>query len=102
MVVYMFPPGHEKDAYLHAKKLISLNKQNQSSTMTQNHRIGYAFYKAGKVKEAEQYLKQQIKESEEIIKLGRIMGYNFQAQSILHKPMPFLVKRKKPMKILKY
>jgi TolB-like protein/RNase P subunit RPR2 len=66
---YSIPPGHEEEAYLHAKKMAELYK-NWINTGA-FHRIGYAYYQVGKRKEAESYFKQQIKIGEESIKLKR-------------------------------
>ncbi len=68
---YLYPPGHDDEAFAHAKKIIERNKRTGVPIYFQSHRIGYIFYKMGKLKEAKDYFNQQIKYSEESIKLNR-------------------------------
>ena len=68
---YLYPPGHDDEAFAHAKKIIERNKRTGVPIYFQSHRIGYIFYKMGKLKEANDYFNQQIKYSEESIKLNR-------------------------------
>ncbi len=71
LIVYLIPPGHENDAYIHAKQLINKSKRTGSLSLYQSHRIGYALIRAGKTKEGQSYLNQQIKYSQDNIKLSR-------------------------------
>ena len=68
---YLYPPGHDVEAFAHAKKIIDRNKKTGVPIFFQSHRIGYIFYRMGKLKEAKDYFDQQIKYSEESIKLNR-------------------------------
>ena len=68
---YLYPPGHDEEAFAHAKRIIERNKRTGVPIYFQSHRIGYIFYKMGKLKEANDYFNQQIKYSEESIKLNR-------------------------------
>jgi tetratricopeptide (TPR) repeat protein len=68
---YLYSSGHDEEAFAHAKKLIEHNKRTGVPIYYQSHRLGYIFYKMGKLKEAEEYFKQQINYSEESIKLNR-------------------------------
>jgi len=68
---YLYLPGHDDEAFAHAKKLIERNKRTGVPIYFQSHRIGYIFYRMGKFEEAEDYFKQQINYSEESIKLNR-------------------------------
>jgi TolB-like protein len=68
---YLYPSGHDDEAFAHAKKIIERNKRTGVPIFFQSHRIGYIFYKMGKLKEANDYFNQQIKYSEESIKLNR-------------------------------
>ena len=61
LIVYLIPPGHENDAYIHVKQLINKSKRTGSLSLYQSHRIGYALIRAGKTKEGQSYLNQQIK-----------------------------------------
>jgi TolB-like protein/Tfp pilus assembly protein PilF len=68
---YLYPTGYDDEAFAHAKKIIERNKRTGVPIYFQSHRIGYIFYKMGKLKEANDYFNQQIKYSEESIKLNR-------------------------------
>ena len=63
--------GHEEEAYLFANNLIEYYKKSGRFNLEELNQIGYAFWQVGKHKEAESYFSQQIKYSEESIKLGR-------------------------------
>jgi len=69
---YQYASGHDEEALIQANKIIEQNKRTDVPIYFQSHRIGYIFYKTGKFKEADDYFKQQIKYSEESIKLNRI------------------------------
>jgi TolB-like protein len=68
---YLYPSGHDNEAFAHAKKIIERNKRTGVPIYFQSHRIGYIFYKMGKLKEANEYFNQQLRYSEESIKLNR-------------------------------
>jgi len=71
LIVYSIPPGHNEEAYLHAKKLLEYHKKSGTLSLVQSHRIGYALCQVGKTKEAEYYFNEQIRYDTESIKLGR-------------------------------
>jgi tetratricopeptide (TPR) repeat protein len=71
LMFYCVLSGHNDEAYIHANKLIQHSKKSGALNLAESHRIGYAFWKVGKFKEAEYYFNQQIKYSKETIKLGR-------------------------------
>ncbi len=60
-----------EDAYKSARKLVEMYKSDNALNLQRSHRVGYAFWQVGKKKEAEFYFGQQIKYSEESIKMGR-------------------------------
>jgi len=70
-ILYCIPPGHEKEAYREAKKIIRLDKRVGSGFLNNSHRVGYALWQEGKFEEAKYYFNQQIKYCEESIKLNR-------------------------------
>jgi TolB-like protein/Tfp pilus assembly protein PilF len=63
--------GRDQEAYKIAQKDVEDLKQSGSLPLKYSHRIGYAFWKVGKYKEADYYLKEQIKYSTESIKQER-------------------------------
>jgi TolB-like protein/Tfp pilus assembly protein PilF len=71
LFMYSLLPGNEDKAYFHAQKLIDKSNKTGELNLVQSHRVGYALWKVGKHNEAEQYFRQQIRYSEESIKLGR-------------------------------
>jgi len=71
LIFYSVPSGHDNEAYVQAKKLVEYYLKSDELNLIQSHRVGYAFYKVAKYKEAENFFSQQIKYSEESIKLGR-------------------------------
>ncbi len=64
--------GQDQKAYLAAKKEIAQIEKTGELPLAYSHRIGYAFYQAGKREEAKYYFNQQIKYGEDDIKRGRI------------------------------
>ncbi len=68
---YFLPPDYYKEAYLNAKKRIEDFKKADALPLDYFYRIGIAFWRVGKKKEAEFYFNQQISYDEETIKLGR-------------------------------
>jgi len=78
--IYNFYSGHGEEAYLFANKLIEYYKKSGRLNLGELNQIGYAFWQVGKHKEAESYFRQQIKYSEESIKLGRNSAQTKSAQ----------------------
>jgi len=68
---YLYPSGHDDEAFAHARKIIERNKRTGVPIYFQSHRIGYIFNKMGKLKEANDYFNQQLRYSEESIRLNR-------------------------------
>ncbi len=71
---YYGPVEHTAEAYMQAQKLLRKFERSGTKDLNQVHRIGYAFLKAGKLKEADSYFKRQIVNSQESIKLKRYMS----------------------------
>lgn len=71
LIVYSVPSGHDHEAYLQAEKFIRLNNKAGNLILNNSHRIGFAFWKVGKFKDAKYYFNQQIRYSVESIKLNR-------------------------------
>jgi len=63
--------GRYQEAYKVAEKYIEQLKKSDVLPLSYSHRIGYAFYKVGKYKEANYYFNEQIKYGTEAIKLNR-------------------------------
>jgi hypothetical protein len=72
-------PFHQ-EAYITAKKEVEQLKKTGELALAHSHRIGYAFWKVGKYKEAEYYFNEQIKYGTESIKLSRDMASAKRAQ----------------------
>jgi tetratricopeptide (TPR) repeat protein len=77
--LYTFAGKHQK-AYVNYTKLIESRKGSGELSLDISHRIGYAFWKMGKYKEAENYFNQQIRYGTEMIKLGRQSSARMAAQ----------------------
>ncbi|MCX6262862.1 MAG: hypothetical protein NTY95_18835, partial [Bacteroidia bacterium] len=60
-----------EEAYILAVRDVKNFKKSGALNLIRSHRTGYAFWQVGKKKEAEYYFNQQIKYSEESIKLSR-------------------------------
>jgi TolB-like protein len=71
---YYGPVEHTSEAYMQAQKLLRKFERSETKDLNQAHRIGYAFWKAGKYSEADRYFKMQIMNSQESIKLKRYMS----------------------------
>jgi TolB-like protein/Tfp pilus assembly protein PilF len=71
LIIYIVPLGHDEEAYIHANKLIKHFEKSGELNLLQSYLIGYAFWQVGKYEEAKKYFDQQIKYSEESIKLKR-------------------------------
>jgi TolB-like protein len=74
LILYSVPPGHNEEAYIHAKKFLERYEKTGALNTVQSHRVGYALWQVGKKKEAENYFNQQIKIDEESIKRGRLIA----------------------------
>ena len=76
LFICSFIPGHNEEAYILTKKYIEQSKKNPSLTSLDFYdnaeQVGYAFWQAGKYKEARYYFEQKIKYFEAKIKRGRI------------------------------
>ncbi len=77
---YCVLSGHDEEAYLHARKLVEYFKKTGELDVRNSFRNGYAFYKMGKYKEAENFFNRQIEYSEESIKLDRYDAQSKQSQ----------------------
>src|ERR1035437_1410210 len=62
--------GHDEEAYILAKKNVEYYKKTEKLNLYSSGRVGYAFWKVGKHKEAEYYFNEQIKYGTESIKLN--------------------------------
>jgi len=74
-VWYSFAGRHQQ-AYIIANKEVEKLKKTGELPLGDSHRIGYAFDKIGKDKEAKFYYNQQIKYGEDCINLGRAKALN--------------------------
>ncbi len=88
--IYNFHFGHEEEAYLFANKLIEYFKKSGAMNLGELNQIGYAFWQVGKQKEAVDYFNQQIKYSEESIRLERNSAQTKSAQYNLASTYAFL------------
>jgi TolB-like protein len=61
----------DQEAYIIARKIVEQLKKSGTPPVIFSHRIGYAYWKAGKYKEAEYYFDEQIKYGLESLKLVR-------------------------------
>ncbi|MCU0407712.1 MAG: tetratricopeptide repeat protein, partial [Bacteroidales bacterium] len=87
---YCVIPDHKDEAYSEALKEAEKFKKSGTLSLQKSHRIGYAFWQAGKKKEAEYYFKQQIRYGEESIKLNREIEQRKAAQYDLAGTYAFL------------
>jgi len=94
------PVEHNEEAFSQAKKLVRSFEKSGELNLTQSHRIGYAFWKAGNHKEAESYFKQQIKYSQESIKLNRSIAQTKAAHYDLAGTYAFLGDKQKAYQYL--
>jgi tetratricopeptide (TPR) repeat protein len=97
---YYVIPGHNEEAYALAKKDIENFKKTGALNLIRSHRAGYAFWQVGKKKEAEYYFKQQIRFSEESIKLSREIEQRKSAYYDLAATYAFLGEKEKAYKYL--
>jgi len=97
---YYVTPGHNEEAFVQAVKDVETLKKSGTLNLVRSHRTGYAFWQVGKKKEAEYYFNQQIKYSEESIKLNRDIDQRKAAQYDLAGTYAFLGDKVKAYKYL--
>lgn len=100
LLYYTVLPGHAEERYIEAEKYVEEIKKSGSLPLQSSHRIGYAFWQAGKKEEAEYYFNQQIRYSEESIKLNRIIAQRKVAQYDLAGTYAFLGDKAKAYRYL--
>ena len=100
LFMYSLIPGNEEELYLEARRLLDGIEKSGELNLMQSHRVGYAFWVSGKQKEAEEYFNQQIRYSEESIKLGRPLAHRKSAQYELAATYAFLGDKQKAYKYL--
>jgi tetratricopeptide (TPR) repeat protein len=82
--------GQHQEAYMVAKKRVERFKKSGGLPLINSHRIGYAYLKVGKYKEARDYFNQQIKYGIESIRLSRDIASTKNAQYNLAATYAFL------------
>jgi len=92
--------GGVEEAYLLAKRLDDQYKKSGKLNLQQSHRIGYAFNRAGREKEAKYYFDQQIKFSEKALRLNRSLSRSNAAIYDLAGTYAFLGEKEKAYKYL--
>ena len=97
---YLYPPGHDEEAFVNARKIIERSKKYGTTEINQMHRIGYIYYKMGRIKEANDFFRQQIKYCEESIKLNRFYSQTKDAQYDMAATYAFLGNKKKAYEYL--
>ncbi len=97
---YYVTPGHNEEAYVQAVKDVERLKKSGTLNLVRSHRTGYAFWQVGKKKEAEYYFNQQIRYSEESIRLGRDIDQRKAAQYDLAGTFAFLGDKAKAYRYL--
>lgn len=100
LLFYSVIPGHNKERYFDAKTYVEERVKLGALTLQSSHRIGYAFWQVGKKKESEYYFNQQIRYSEESIKLNRDIDQRKAAQYDLAGTYAFLGDKVKAYKYL--
>jgi TolB-like protein/Tfp pilus assembly protein PilF len=90
----------DQEAYIAAKKQVEQLKKTGALPLQSSHRIGYAFWKVGKYKEAEYYFNEQIKYGTESIKLSRDIASKKAAQYDLAGVYAFLGNKAKAYQYL--
>jgi len=93
--------GQDQKAYIYAKKANNEIVKKGYLPLYFSHRVGYAFWKAGKFKEADYFFKEQIKYDSESIRLGREIASGKSAQYDLAAVYAFLGDKKKAFQNLK-
>jgi TolB-like protein len=74
---YYLPASYNDEAYLCAKKWIGICEKTGDLNLSSSHRIGLAFWRVGKHKEAEYYFNQQIKYCESTIRNKKYYSINY-------------------------
>src|ERR1035437_6223630 len=92
--------GHDEEAYILAKKNVEYYKKTEKLNLYSSGRVGYAFWKVGKHKEAEYYFNEQIKYGTESIKLNRDNASTKRAQYDLAGVYAFLGNKTKAYQYL--
>jgi len=92
--------GDKEEAWLLAKGLNEYNKRRGEPNLQMSHRIGYAYHRVGKTEEAKTYFDQQIRFSEESIKLKRRLSKSSAAQYDLAATYAFIGETGKAYKYL--
>jgi TolB-like protein len=92
--------GHDEEAYILAKKNVEYYKKTEKLNLYSSDRVGYAFWKVGKHKEAEYYFNEQIKYGTESIKLNRDNASTKRAQYDLAGVYAFLGNKTKAYQYL--
>src|ERR1035437_3163886 len=92
--------GHDEEAYILAKKNVEYYKKTEKLNLYSSGRVGYAFWKVGKHKEAEYYFSEQIKYGTESIKLNRDNASTKRAQYDLAGVYAFLGNKTKAYQYL--
>ncbi|MCX6302479.1 MAG: tetratricopeptide repeat protein, partial [Bacteroidia bacterium] len=82
--------GQHQEAYTVAKKRVERYRKSGELLLINSHRIGYAYWKVGKYKEARDYFNQQIKYGTESIRLSRDIASTKNAQYNLAATYAFL------------
>jgi TolB-like protein/AraC-like DNA-binding protein/Tfp pilus assembly protein PilF len=100
LLIYSVIPGHNRERYIDAENYVEESKKSGVLALQSSHRLGYAYWQAGKKKEAEYYFNQQIRYSEESIKLNRITAQRKVAQYDLAGTYAFLGDKEKAYRYL--
>jgi TolB-like protein/Flp pilus assembly protein TadD len=100
LLTYAVIPGHNEERYLNAENYVKERGKSGTLALQSSHRIGYAFWLAGKKMEAKNYFDRQIKYSEESIKLNRSISQTKAAQYDLAGTYAFLGDRAKAYQYL--
>jgi tetratricopeptide (TPR) repeat protein len=79
-IICCIPPVTIREAFRDAERILAEIEKSGRFRLQNSYRVGYAFLQAGKQKEAEHYINQQIKLSKEGIKLNRYISQQKVAQ----------------------
>jgi TolB-like protein/Tfp pilus assembly protein PilF len=96
---YYVPDSLNYEAYLNAKKYVEYCKRTGILPIGYYYRIGYAFWRVGKQKEAKYYFNQEIQNGEKRMQLDRF-EYNKQAYYEVAASYAFLGEKEKAYKYL--
>jgi TolB-like protein len=100
LVLYIGNSSHKEEAYMLAIKIVENNRKLGKLNLVESHRVGYAFWEAGKIKQAEYYFNQQIKYGKESIKLSRTISQRKAAQYDIAATYAFLGNKTEAYKYL--